>query len=112
MGRKYELEHPEDPYDLTDVKGIAAELIEEASDDASAVVGAVAHKVRDIATDVAESASDESHAAYTYPRAYVGYALRKLKRHAQLRPMGTVLTAAAIAFVAGALWDVVSRPRT
>lgn len=52
MGRKYELEHPEDPYDLTDVKGIAAELIEEASDDASAVVGAVAHKVRDIATDV------------------------------------------------------------
>lgn len=111
MGRKYESEHPEDPNDLTDVKGIARELVEEASDDASAVAGAVVDKVSDTATYIAESASDEVHAAYTYPEAYVGYAVRKLKRRAQARPLETVMTVAATAFVAGALWSVVRRPR-
>lgn len=111
MGRKYEQEHPGDPYDLTDIEGIAAELVEEATDDASELAGTVVDKVSDTATDIAESASDEAHAAYTYPRAYAGYALRKLMRRAESRPMETVLTVAATAFIAGALWSVVRRPR-
>lgn len=110
MGRKYELEHPEDPYDLTDVSGIAAELVEEATDDASAVVEAVADKVSDAATDIADGASDEARAAASDPRGYAGYALRKLKHRAQLRPLDTVLTVAAMAFVAGALWGVARKP--
>lgn len=106
MGEKYRSEHPEDPYDLTDLKGIAAELVAEATDDAKAVAGEVADKVKDTATNLAETASDEAHAAYTYPRAYAGYALRKLRRRAVQRPMDTLATAAAMAFLAGALWGL------
>lgn len=111
MGRKYQLEHPQDPYDLSDVKGIASELAEEAADDAKELAGDIVEKVGGTATGLAEDAVDEARAASRYPRSYAGYSLRKLKRRAQLKPLDTLATAAAIAFLAGALWNLVRKAR-
>jgi ElaB/YqjD/DUF883 family membrane-anchored ribosome-binding protein len=111
MGEKYRREHPEDPYDLTDVKGIASELVEEATDDAKAVAGAVSERVSDTASDLAADVSEEAEAAYEHPGAYAKYTLRRLERRARERPLDTLAVAGAIAFLAGALWSVVRRPR-
>ena len=109
MGTKYRLEHPNEPYDLTDVKGIAAELADEAVDDAKVIASDVAETVTDTVTDLAEEAADEANAAIQYPRAYAGYTWRRLERRAREKPLDTLAAAATVAFLAGALWGVVRR---
>lgn len=106
MGEKFQREHPEKPYDLSDPAGIALELAEEAVDDAKAVAEDVGNKVSGSASRMADEVADEARAAYRYPSSYASYTLRRLERRARARPLDTLATAGAIAFLVGAVWAV------
>jgi hypothetical protein len=109
MGTKYRLEHPDEPYDLSDMKGTAAEIAEEAKDEVQDVATAITGKVKDTASEVAEGVSEEAKAAYDDPSGYAAFTLRRLEARARAKPLDTLAVAGAIAFLAGALWGIASR---